>query len=433
MEKKMAIRISGLHCRACEIVTEDSLKKISGVNKVKVSHTSGRAEISYSGQAPKTEEIARRLEDAGYSLAGEENEPRQKKSWPFSSWLSLILFSILLYWLLTRASFLDPSAWLGSQAFSLPLALLIGLVAGVSTCLALVGGLVLGLNANASNHLDQSAKPSLWRSNWFFQAGRIIGFFILGGLLGLLGSSFKISPTLNGWLSILVGLVILALGLKLLDISPFFNRFELAWPKSWGRRLKSRSPIILGALTFFLPCGFTQAMQVYALGSGDFLTGGLVMAFFALGTAPGLLGLAGLASLKRRTLVFFRFIGAVVIVFGIINIGNGWQLSKITLAASQAPTEKSVQAEDFQIVRMTESGRGYSPNSLTIKKGQPVRWIIDAQAPYSCASALIVPSLKIQKQLKAGENIIEFTPQETGTIPFSCSMGMYRGKFIVVE
>jgi len=431
--EKMRIGISGLHCRACEIVTEDSLKEIKGVDKVRVNHKNGQAEISYVGRAPKTEEIARRLEEAGYSLANEGERENQEKSWPLSSWLSLILFAILLYWLLTKASFLDPSAWLGSQAFSLPLALLIGLVAGVSTCLALVGGLVLGLNANTSKHSDKNDKPSLWKANWLFQAGRIIGFFILGGLLGLVGSSFKISPTLNGWLSILVGLVILALGLKLLNISPFFNRFELAWPKSWGRRLKSRSPIILGALTFFLPCGFTQAMQVYALGSGDFLTGGLVMAFFALGTAPGLLGLAGLASLKRRTLSFFRIIGAVVIVFGVINIGNGWQLSKITLAAGQAPTETSVQEEGVQIVRMTESGRGYSPNSFTIKRGQPVRWIIDAQAPYSCASALIVPSLKIQKQLKAGENIIEFTPQETGTIPFSCSMGMYRGKFIVVD
>ncbi|KKQ40096.1 MAG: Heavy metal transport/detoxification protein [Candidatus Moranbacteria bacterium GW2011_GWC2_37_73] len=82
---------------------------------------------------------------------------------------------------------------------------------------------------------------------------------------------------------------------------------------------------------------------------------------------------------------------------------------------------------------MKEIASGYSPNKFTIKKGVPVKWVIDAQAPYSCASSLVVSSLKIQKTLKAGENVIEFTPKETGKIPFSCSMGMYTGAFTVVD
>ncbi len=82
---------------------------------------------------------------------------------------------------------------------------------------------------------------------------------------------------------------------------------------------------------------------------------------------------------------------------------------------------------------MTETNRGYQPNSFTIKKGIPVRWIISAQAPYSCASALIVPKYKIRAFLKASENIVEFTPNEIGIIPFSCSMGMYTGSFKVIN
>jgi len=76
---------------------------------------------------------------------------------------------------------------------------------------------------------------------------------------------------------------------------------------------------------------------------------------------------------------------------------------------------------------------GYKPNRFTITKGIPVRWVITSQSQFSCAVALSVPSLGIQKNLKKGENIIEFTPQKTGRIPFSCSMGMYRGYFDVVE
>jgi plastocyanin domain-containing protein len=44
-----------------------------------------------------------------------------------------------------------------------------------------------------------------------------------------------------------------------------------------------------------------------------------------------------------------------------------------------------------------------------------------------------MPKYGISKSLRAGENIITFTPTQTGEIPFSCSMGMYRGKFIVVD
>ncbi|MEK7067922.1 MAG: cupredoxin domain-containing protein, partial [Patescibacteria group bacterium] len=86
-----------------------------------------------------------------------------------------------------------------------------------------------------------------------------------------------------------------------------------------------------------------------------------------------------------------------------------------------------------QIVRMAETNSGYSPNEFTIKKGVPVRWVIDAQAPYSCASSIIMSKFNIRKNLVAGENIIEFTPTETGRIDFSCSMGMYRGAFYVVD
>ncbi len=337
-------------------------------------------------------------------------------------------------------------------AFSLPLALLVGLVAGVSTCLALVGGLVLGAAATyAQNHPD-ATRAEKFRPHLIFNAGRVIGFFILGGILGLLGSTFKLSPLLSGLLTFLVGLVILILGLKLLEIFPVLNKFEFSLPKSFGRTVKTgaksngASPFILGALTFFLPCGFTQAMQIYALGSGDFFTGGLIMAFFALGTVPGLLSLGGLSAVfsQKKSTTFFKIAGAVVVLFALVNLNNGWKLIVLAgTSGSQINNQNNSQDlnsgsgvtdnSDVQIVRMAETGRGYEPNQFTITKGKPVRWIIDAQAPYSCASSVIIPALNIQKRLKPGENIIEFTPTQTGSLPFSCSMGMYTGNFTVVE
>lgn len=202
-----------------------------------------------------------------------------------------------------------------------------------------------------------------------------------------------------------------------------------------------KNSLILGASTFFLPCGFTQAMQVIAISTGSFLYGGLVMGLFALGTVPGLLGVGGLTSVAKGALArkFFKFAGLVVLLFAIFNLSNGLNLTGFNFAYGQ--TENAVNLNDpnvtlengVQVVRMTETGSGYSPNSFTIRQGIPVRWIIDAQAPYSCAASLSMPKYNIRKYLKQGENIIEFTPKETGRIPFSCSMGMYTGVFNVVD
>lgn len=448
MSHKLVIAISGLHCRACELLNEKSLAELPGVTAVNVSHQTGQAEIEYDGPEPGKKEIGKILQENGYGLVGyglTNDEPtincaiNHGKSGR-TNWQLIIPLLVLAYWLVGRLGFGDASGLIQGE-FSLPLAILIGLVAGVSTCLALVGGLVFGLAANYAKSHPEASRRQKFQPHLYFNLGRLLGFFILGGLLGLAGSAFKLSPLFNGFLTVFIGVVVLVLGLKLLDVSPALSKFDFALPKSWGKKIQADSPLLLGALTFFLPCGFTQAMQIYALGSGSFLSGGLIMAFFALGTAPGLLSLGGLSSLlsQKKSQTFFKIAGVIVVLFALFNINNGLKLIRVaspntTTNNTPADNQTTTTEEDgVQIVRMTESGRGYLPNRLTVVKGKPVRWLIDAQAPYSCASALIVPSLNISKQLQPGENIIEFTPDKTGEIPFSCSMGMYTGVFIVTE
>lgn len=443
MQNKIVVSVSGLHCKACEILSEDSLQRVKNVDHAKVNHRTGLAEIYFENTAPSLDEIKSNLEELGYKL-NNKNDSEQNTNY---HWVWLTLGIIAVYWFITRFNFIDFSSFLGQQEFSLPLALLVGLMAGVSTCLALVGGLVLGVATNYSKDHPNATRLQKIKPHLIFNLGRIFGFFVLGGILGLLGSTFKLSPLFNGIMIIIVGLVIFFLGLKLLNIFPALNDIDISLPKKFGRGPKTKNALILGALTFFLPCGFTQAMQIYALGTGNFLDGGLVMALFALGTAPGLFGLGGLASIvkKNNSNTFFRVAGAVVIIFALINLNNGFKLVQVSSAGNFTALPKTKTNEDakalspgviiennIQIVSMAETKRGYTPNRFTIYKDMPVRWIIDAQAPYSCASALIVPSLKIQKQLEPGENIVEFTPAKTGTIPFSCSMGMYTGSFTVI-
>jgi len=188
----------------------------------------------------------------------------------------------------------------------------------------------------------------------------------------------------------------------------------------------------MGALTFFLPCGFTQAMQLYAVSTGSFWTGMAVMGLFAIGTAPSLLGMGGLTSVfkGRRARIFFMTAGLAVILLGWFNIQNGMRL----VGGSQPKnTNTEVISQEEQIVRMTQGASGYTPKVLHIEKGRPVKWIINSTSSFTCASSIVVPSYGISRTLQPGENVITFVPTKTGEISFSCSMGMYRGKFIVAD
>ena len=76
---------------------------------------------------------------------------------------------------------------------------------------------------------------------------------------------------------------------------------------------------------------------------------------------------------------------------------------------------------------------GYVPNYFIVKKGIPVKWVIDGKNVFGCQGYFVVPSLNISKALNPGENLIEFTPKDSGFINFSCGMGMYRGRIKVLD
>jgi plastocyanin domain-containing protein len=86
-----------------------------------------------------------------------------------------------------------------------------------------------------------------------------------------------------------------------------------------------------------------------------------------------------------------------------------------------------------QVVNMTQTASGYSPNKFTVKKGVPVKWVIDSQNAFTCAASIRMPAYNIAQFLQAGSNVITFTPTATGPVRFTCGMGMYSGTFTVVE
>ena len=440
-----------MHCRSCELLLEEAIGKVPSVTKVTANQRKGEAVVEYKKDPPSPADLEAAVSQAGYTV-GESSSSRKHLPWISKNWQDYrrlgtgAVFLLAVYLLARSFGLLDASV--SSQNVTWPIALTVGLVAGVSTCMALVGGLILGISARHAERHPEATSWQKFRPHLYFNVGRVGGYVLLGGLLGALGSVFTLSNSALSLLTVVVGVVLVALGLKLTGLSPRLQETVLTLPSSLAKRLgigkhqreySHSSSFLTGALTFFLPCGFTQAMQVFAISTGSFKQGALVMGAFALGTVPALLGIGGLTSVIKGTLAkrFYATVGLAVLLFGIFNLRNGLALANIfpdrssptkTTSVATVPTENGIQ-----IVRMTQASNGYIPRSFTIQKGVPVRWIVTSTSPFSCASQLVVPSLNISASLQSGENIIEFTPTKTGTIPFSCSMGMYRGSFTVVE
>ncbi len=468
--EKIVLSVKGMHCRSCEILLGGELRKVCGVSRVNVNANMGLVEI-FSEDAIDKKVIANVIRNAGYAITSFDDSGGNKKE-DDTPWLnrdpkvyrSLAISAVVLvalYYIL-RWLGLNNINFGGGQPSSLLIVLVVGLTAGLSTCMALVGGLVLGFAARYGEKHPMATPAQKFRPHLFFNLGRIVSYFVLGGIIALAGEAFKLSGTMLGLITIIVGSVMLVLGIQLTELFPRVSAGVVAMPSTISKALgmkghetreySNKNALVGGALTFFLPCGFTQAMQIYAVTSGSFIAGALIMSIFALGTAPGLLGIGGVVSLLGGNAMknFYRFAGALVFVLAIVNLTHGinltgWgviDLSKPITKDTSAPPPaspansslKNVElGEGVQIARMDQVAYGYEPDYFEVKKGIKVKWIVNSKTQYSCASALMLPAMGIQEYLKPGENEFEFTPDETGTLRFSCAMGMYTGRFKVVE
>jgi len=64
----------------------------------------------------------------------------------------------------------------------------------------------------------------------YFQGGRVLGFVVLGGFLGMIGNVFLFDGRVMGIASILVGILMLVLGLDLTKLFPRIRMISTRLP-----------------------------------------------------------------------------------------------------------------------------------------------------------------------------------------------------------
>lgn len=321
--KTLTLHVSGTHCASCKILIEDCLNEQSCVNNARVNLKQEIVEFETdSDQAPEviTHILTEKIQSHGYKLSLEKFAKEEQSNADIWKAIPIGLAFLVLFFLLQKSGILNLG--IGGQTTPAT-SFVIGLIASVSSCLAIVGGLVLSLSAKVLQDKVSDSKTFI-----LFHTGRLVSFAVLGGVLGVVGSAIGINFTFTAILGLLAALVMVFLGLNLVGV---FAKNKIALPAgifNFFRRMehKTYTPLIIGFSTFFLPCGFTQSMQVSALGSGSFMSGLLIMLAFALGTLPMLVLLSfGSASFAqgRYAPLFFKSAGVVVLGLGLFALLAG--------------------------------------------------------------------------------------------------------------
>lgn len=158
-------------------------------------------------------------------------------------------------------------------------------------CVAMCGAACAGIG--------QAAGGRKHAAMWGFQAGRVLGYSLLGALAAA-------SMQALGWLTVqsaalrpvwtLFHVAMVVLGLLLLVRAEQPVWLEQIGKKIWiaARSLAggpgSGAPLLIGVLWTFLPCGLLYSALLVATLTGHALDGAAVMALFALGTSVSMMG-----------------------------------------------------------------------------------------------------------------------------------------------
>jgi sulfite exporter TauE/SafE len=425
--KNLKLRIGGMTCNACQNRIEKVLCSTSGVQNANVSYSTEKAVVAYDAETLSPENIAAAIEKLGYKVL--ENEAKQMPQAIRIAGIFIII--IALYMVLQYFGILNmlvPKE-LASAEMAYGVLFLIGLTTSVH-CLAMCGGINLSVCISRGGaHL--------------YSLGRVISYTVIGFIAGAIGSVIDFSHAMQGTLKLIAGVFMVIMGINLLGFFPWMRKLNLRMPKFIAKRVnaeksKSKSPLIIGLLNGFMPCGPLQAMQIYALSTGNALTGALSMFLFCLGTVPLTFGFGAFSSMLGQKFTRKATIAGatLVVVLGMSMFTDGWSLSSFT-DSKPPPSEIGVMhrsEENTQVINSTLSPYQYA--DITVKVGIPVKWIYDIPpgSLNGCNNRIIIREYGIEYAFKPlSQNIIEFTPTRTGKFQYTCWMGMIRATITVVD
>lgn len=411
-------RVTGMHCASCELIIEEKLKQLPGVSLAKIDRENNELTIE-SKEKINREKLNKMFKENGYGFEDLKSTPTPPLRKGGLNWMLLPIGIILVFILLNSlglGGFLNinkNSSWMAFLGF--------GLIAGFSSCGALMSGIIL-------SRPKETLKILL---------GRILGYSSLGIILGIVGQQFKVSGLVMNIFMVAVSIVMIVVALQMMGVR-WAYRLKIGLPKEVSQKiLKKEMAWGVGLLSVFLPCGFTILAESMAMLSGSAISGLVIMFSFVVGTSIPLflIGKGGEKFIKDQ-----KAIGIIILFFVIYNLiyQFGWFNNiyvKPTGGLPATTTEDQKDVSGAKVVRVKYTNFGLSPSEITVKKGERTRIEIEVLVnEYGCMSTILLQDLyeKPQTLTKGKTLVMEFTPKNTGSYQFVCAMDVPHNGLVVV-
>ena len=419
---KKTYQVEGMHCKSCEILIEETLEALKGVKKAEVNLSRNELTIE-STKEISNGKLNAIFKKSGYGFFDPSTDSINSRQAGKGGWTWILPpVGIILIFIMLNKFGLGSFLRITDQS-SLVTIFIFGIIAGFSSCGALLSGIIVTYN----------------KQRWQLLLGRILGYTLVGGILGFLGQKMAIGAFTNVLL-IVVSVVMIIVSLQMMGVA-WANKIKLNLPKSWIKYKENKKiPWIVGFLTVLLPCGFTLLVEGVAVLSGSFLNGLILMLVFVLGSSIPLwlIGLSSEKMIKNQ-----KAMGLLVLFLVAYNLYLQFNLGQYGITnPSKSPFEEretsGIQNNgSINVVKASYSNFGLSPYQITVKKGEKVRLEIEVLvSEYGCMSTILLPNLyeKPQTLTKGKTLVMEFTPKNTGVYQFVCAMGVpHKGEIYVVE
>lgn len=443
--------VRGMTCVGCERRIEKILSQIDGVDVVQASFPNAQVTLAYDHDLVKLDDVKALLDADGYTLMTSPADaatgkkikmtgiPKpDRKAFSLIQLIGVMVILIAIYLLVENTIGFNVMPDL-SSSMGYGVLFVVGLFTSLH-CVSMCGGINISQSVYYAKPTDVIGTKM--KVSGMYNLGRIISYTLVGGIVGALGSVIELTGWARGLVAVLSGLFMVVLGISMLGFLPRINQLAIRMPRflqvAVGKASRGKGPLIIGLATGLMPCGPLQAMQIYALGTGSPLRGALSMFFFSLGTVPLMFGLGAVSTLlsSKFTSRMLKVSAILVLVLGVIMANRGFVLSGVNAISLPLPFQAPIVAEaqiEEGVQRLTSKVLADAYPEIKVKAGIPVVWTLQVAEEdlNSCNNEIVIPAFDITKPLQVGDNIIEFTPLTSGTIPYSCWMGMIDSKIHV--
>lgn len=425
-----------MHCKSCEVLLENSLKDIHWVKVNKIDSKSWTLDIDIT-EDKVLYDVEKQISKSWFSV---EQDKKNTKN-DINDYLTIIIIALILliFYFILRNFELFSFLW-NFKEVTIWVAIITWIVASVSSCLAITWWIIVWF----SRYIDNS--KWIWshiKVQWSFHLWRIIWFTIMGWLLWLFWWFLWFSAWVYNILLIIAWIVMFYMWLNILKVVPSITQFWVSMPKKLSQKiLNIKNPVfapIVWALTFFLPCWFTQSMQIIAVSSWSFASWAMIMWAFALWTLPVLFLVWIWSSyVKDKKFNLLNKIVWVFIIFFAISILR-WASNLISFSSNSTNTTNqeitNIDTSNLVEINVWHNGNNLEPETINLEYWKNYKLVITPTHDWIwCMITMIIPQINntvntIKKWIPIEYNLVNLNKW---TYRVVCgTMWMYQWEIVV--